>query len=404
MTAALVIAATAARAADATRITTEPAATLLLPYFEVELPKKPGKAHGRRTTTIFQIANGAAAATLARVTVWSDLAVPVTAFDVYLTGYDVQQIDLFDVVEGRFPATDPGGNAPGCAEVLPPPPSQGEEFALHMRAALTGAASALFGGQCAGLDHGERKPVARGYVTVDAVSQCSLLFPDAPGYFIAGGQGIATNENVLWGDWFVVDRKRKTTYGDALVAVRADAADPATSTPGNYTFYAAQVGATAADNRQPLAWTFGGRYVDDGRDPFFGGGTSLVVWRDPKVKQGPFPCEALPAWHPLPQQQVVVFDDQENAEEPSFPVPPPPAPEQPLVPFAAATQKVTVGGPTLPVSFTRGWFYLSLGTTVAGQVPLGQPDVAQAMVLVLHDGKRFRTMQRAVHFESAAAP
>src|SRR5437763_6619240 len=75
-----------------------PSATLLLPYFSVDL----GNASG--ATTLFSINNASATAILAHVVVWSDLSVPVLDFNVYLTGYDVQTINLRDIlVNGLLP-------------------------------------------------------------------------------------------------------------------------------------------------------------------------------------------------------------------------------------------------------------------------------------------------------------
>src|SRR5918995_1847445 len=76
-----------------------PAATLLLPYFEVDLNSPNG------ITTLFSINNASAAAALAHVTVWTDLSVPVLDFDVYLTGYDVQTMNMRDIVNGILPQT-----------------------------------------------------------------------------------------------------------------------------------------------------------------------------------------------------------------------------------------------------------------------------------------------------------
>src|SRR5512134_1277002 len=70
-------------------------ATLLLPYFEVDLADPIGM------TTLFSIiASGefgtppnqfpsAASAGVAHVTLWTDLGIPTFAFDIYLTGFDV---------------------------------------------------------------------------------------------------------------------------------------------------------------------------------------------------------------------------------------------------------------------------------------------------------------------------
>src|SRR3954453_16150880 len=73
-------------------IDVSPAATLLLPYFEVDLSNPNG------LTTLVSVNNSSAQAVLAHVTIWSDLSVPVLAFNIYLTGYDVQTINLRDIV------------------------------------------------------------------------------------------------------------------------------------------------------------------------------------------------------------------------------------------------------------------------------------------------------------------
>src|SRR4026209_1163523 len=78
-----------------------PAATLLLPYFEVDVDNPVTGVN-----TLFSINNASATAVLAHVTVWSDQSVPVLDFDVYLTGYDVQSISMRDIlVNGNLPVT-----------------------------------------------------------------------------------------------------------------------------------------------------------------------------------------------------------------------------------------------------------------------------------------------------------
>ena len=57
----------------------QPAATLLLHYFEVDLANPAG------ANTYFTINNASATAALGHVTVWSAMHVPVYTFDVYLT-------------------------------------------------------------------------------------------------------------------------------------------------------------------------------------------------------------------------------------------------------------------------------------------------------------------------------
>src|SRR5439155_9825986 len=88
-----------------------PAATLLLPYFEVSPCSDPNGV-----TTLFSINNASATAVLAHVVVWSDLSVPVLDFNVYLTGYDVQTINLWDILHsGVMPRTASAGQDPGDA-------------------------------------------------------------------------------------------------------------------------------------------------------------------------------------------------------------------------------------------------------------------------------------------------
>src|SRR6188508_670927 len=84
-----------------------PAATLLLPYFEVSLTDV------NAVQTLFTINNASASAVLAHVVIWSDLSVPVLDFNVYLTGYDVQTINLRDIiVNGVLPRTASDGQDP----------------------------------------------------------------------------------------------------------------------------------------------------------------------------------------------------------------------------------------------------------------------------------------------------
>src|SRR6185503_17893523 len=204
-----------------------------------------------------------------------------------------------------------------------PPPAVPASFVTHLRASHTGLFSAILNG-CAGRAFGDN--IARGYVTVDTVNNCTLRFPGDAGYFVAGGSGDATNQNVLWGDYFYVNPGQNFAQGETLVHIEASATNPETSTAGQYTFYGRYVAWTAADNREPLATNFAVRYINGGA---FTGGTSLLCWRDSKVNQGAFTCPAVagvrPPWFPLAQQQVVIFDEQEHPEVPqSFPFSPQP--------------------------------------------------------------------------------
>src|SRR4030095_11190862 len=168
-------------------------------------------------------------------------------------------------------------------------------FTQHLRLSLTGKASPILGGRCAGRDLGDN--IARGYITVDTVSNCTLRFPGDPGYFAPGGTGDATNQNALWGDAFYVKDMANLAEGETLVHIEAAPGtgtsalcgtygpSPETTVAGQYTFYGRYVSWPAADNREPLATNFAVRYVTGGA---FDGGTDLLVWRGSKVNPAPF--------------------------------------------------------------------------------------------------------------------
>ena len=385
-----------------------PAATLLLPYFEVDLDNAEG------VNTLFSINNASATAILAHVVLWTDLSVPTFDFNIYLTGYDVQTVSVRDIFHGIVPRTASAGQDPGdlispkgnfsqdinfasCTGQLPPPVAPAS-FQAHLAAAHTGGFSAILGG-CAGRDLDDN--IARGYITVDTVNNCTLRFPGDAGYFGAGGTGDATNQNVLWGDYFYINSAENFANGETLVHVEADAVNPETSVAGQYTFYGRYTAWSAADNREPLSTNFATRFINGGA---FTGGTSLITWRDSKVNQGAFKCTTLPAWYPLGQEQIVIFDEQEHPEVPqTFPFSPQP-PGDFLTPFPAESQRTDVDGEDLPVPFDFGWLFLNLNTTVAaaGAVPPEDPAAAQAWIETTMDADgRFSVGFDAIQLDHA---
>ena len=401
----------------ADKISPEPAATLLLPYFEAQVPAKIG-GKGKGINTLFSINNASASAAVAHVTIWSDLGIPVINFDLYLTGYDVVRISMQDILNGIFPLTADNGADQGSTKLSPKgvlsqdinfPGSTGpcassdtvydeplpDASIQHIRAALTGKFSPLLNG-CFGLDYGDKKPIARGFVTVDSVTQCTTLFPNDPGY---GSGGVADTRDILWGDYEVIDKTKKIARADALVHVRSTQSffgvDPQADDPGEYRFYSRFESVAGKVIRQPLATKFAVPYANRGKeDKWFPQGTALQVWRDPKVSDAEaFPCGTRPSWFPLGQEEVLAFDDQENVEVLA-----------PGAAFGAATQRVAIDGPSLPVSFTEGWIYLNLNTTVAAAptTPVEDPAAAQAWVTVDKNSKgKFSVQTRAIPIDSA---
>ena len=76
-----------------------PAATLLMPYFEVDLNNPEGR------TSLMSINNAEPQPVLSHLTLWTDWSQPTIDFDIFLTGYDVVTINLRDVFSGNIPIT-----------------------------------------------------------------------------------------------------------------------------------------------------------------------------------------------------------------------------------------------------------------------------------------------------------
>ena len=89
---------------DSCDVRVGPAATLLLPYFEVDILGNSGQ------TTLFTVVNVTRYPQIAHVTLWTDWTYPVLAFNLYLTGYDVQAINMADIL-GRGIIAPPNGTS-----------------------------------------------------------------------------------------------------------------------------------------------------------------------------------------------------------------------------------------------------------------------------------------------------
>jgi hypothetical protein len=343
------------------RVGNQPAATFLIPYFDVDLSQTGG------ANTLFSVNNASAKSQIARVVLWTDWGVPTLAFDVYLTGYDVQTLSVRDLFSGRLPLTGPdsspvgvastsgvlfagcgGSGNGGVASESAPVPDADIAF---LKAAHTGQATTKGTNvQCMGSASANPNLVT-GYITVDAVNRCTprsvgtlVNTPAHALYFAAHGNGLASDANVLWGDYYYVNSDHNLASSEAAVAI---VADPDFFHSGDYTFYGRYVGFDSRDDRVPLSSLYYVRYADGGT---FSGGTDLVVWRDNRrAEVNPLNCGTQPAWAPLGEQQVVLFDEEEN----------PRVIEQSNA-FPLTTQKVHVGGQSLPVSQPYGFLALDL--------------------------------------------
>lgn len=275
-----------------------PAATLLLPYFEIDLGEPGNVDH------TFTVGNVGASPVIAHVTLWTDRGVPTQTFDIALAGYDVKTVDLGQIFwSGVFPQTTTNAFA-SCNAMLPPAPLSASAL-LALQNAHRGVASSLLSGNCGGQNHGDNR--VRGFATIDVTNACTTVNPKAANYFVNGGNGIARNDNVLWGEYSTYIHTPAMAYGDALVPLEADASNSKTNNDANddYTFYRRMRG-DAADNREALPQIWTSRYSNAGAFTH----TRAIVWRDPGP-QSSYPCASQPSG--FQTGQVVVFDEEENA-------------------------------------------------------------------------------------------
>ena len=316
-----------------------------------------------------------------------------------------------DIFNGVLPQTAPDNAfsnlgefsdphaAPGCAGDDLPVGNPGADIIQLLEQAHTGEAVNFFGGACAGSPQGDG--IARGYITVDQVDACSIQFPNTPGYF----DNIAGFDDILWGDYFYVDPANNFAQGETLVHIEAYDLDDDSDggeiafAPGDYTFYGRYVGFDGSDQREPLPSTFAARFLDGG---IFTGGTDFLCWRDSKADPSPVACgSGPPSPMPLGQNQVVIFDEEENpntVEDTKIS----PAPEQQqnlLCPIEA--QRTEIGGPSFPVPYDFGWIYANLNTTTGAAVD----PYAQAWITPVMDADgRFSVGFDAIQLNSLCEP
>ena len=325
-----------------------PAATLLLPYFEVETKA----AVGTGANTLFTITNTSRYPQIAHVTIWTDWAFPVLSFDLFLTGYDVQGVNLYDViVGGKLGQTgiqgDPGTAAltndsnPNmildssrldvrrtCAALptaIPADVATAVTSALTVGTGYTSAAGACGNTQIGSADHGT---LARGYVTVDVVSYCgSKMLPIDPlGSYYAGPDSPLLFDNVLLGDYQQIGltpehsgiSRTFDALGAPMVHIRAVPEGGLSGAAGGqpvetslpFTFYDRYTpnGARAADRRQPLPSEFAVRFYQFGPGSFE---TDLKIWRE-GISGATLACGAVKENSAMAVNSIVRYDDYDN--------------------------------------------------------------------------------------------
>jgi hypothetical protein len=357
--------------ADSCDIGPYPAATLLLPYFEVDVTSPQSVAR----TTLFTVANVSEHARIADVTLWTDFGYPILTFPIFLTGYDLQAINLYDVlVRGTLAA--PGGTSsltrPGelshanaasrtlaptassdCSNIpatLPP-----EVLADTVSALTTGITAA-----CTARRVGDSHQHAIGYVTIDTVRTCSAILPTDERYFAE----LIAFENVLVGDSQQIDPDPKSgnfATGNPLVHIRAVPGNDEEPTNLPYTFYDRLTPRNdrRRDRRQPLPAVFAAHWIESGPGRFQ---TNFQIWRESAAGPATTCADFRNAAHqPLPD--FVRFDEHENATGFTiFPTNGPQVPFIPTLPAASSTPTSSDIFPALSGSGDEGgWMYLNLG-------------------------------------------
>ena len=354
--AVLLLAAAVPVAARVGTIDQVPSATLLFPHFEVA----PNATSG--VNTVLTIQNASATAITANVVLWTDYGIPTARFVLYLTGYDQDTVDLREVFARRVPITADAGldptdtisphgtisqdiNYPGNTDIATV--AQGNALSRSIVAAHTGGADPAYfpGGACGGRAVGDGR--ARGYVTVDTVNNLDATTPAAPGYFTS----FATVQNVLLGEYAIVESSRASYAVDTAVHIEASLTDPVTATGANkQTFYGRFVNFNADDHREPLPTAWGGRYVQDR--------TNVSFWRDTGVSGISFPpCGGAPATLPSGQRRVTVLNATGGIVS---------NPATNLFPFTDGIATGAAIGLTQP----QGWLFLNLNLASASG-PLG---------------------------------
>lgn len=373
-----------ARPAAATVLTDDcstsatPAATLLFPYVESDLVNTGGR------TTLLAVTNQSASFRLARVVLWSELGIPVLSFDVFLRGRMTQSMNLRDLLNGNLPSNGTSGEVgtfPGCASFPPFGPTRTLPVDTQQRIqAFLSGRPAPGTNLCASYGYGDN--IARGYVTVDVVDQCSPLSisrdftPASPNttnpYFAEGGgeSGIARSTNVLTGDFFLVDPAQNYAAGAEAVHI---VADPARFPVGSnrLTFYGHYSGFDGRDERAPLPSVWRTRYLNGGA---FTGGTDLIVWHPHRFASETvaFDCDLDPYHFPVGHQGLRALREdgtgQVNLEPPSGANP---------FPIGRVTQRLPVTAlGTLPASF--GTIELNLDLP---EIPLEDERPSQGWVM-----------------------
>jgi hypothetical protein len=341
-----------------------PAATLLLPYFEVDISAPAGQGE----TTLFTVTNVTSEEQIAHVTLWTDYAFPVIDFNIYLTAYDTQSINLYDVIV-LGDLAPPGGTGVAVSRVGEW--SRGNDdldvtncnrlpvaipaaYIQRMQEAFTLGRVPALDSNAACTNIGTTHTNAIGYATIDLVGSCVATTVLDPAYSTT----FLRHDNVLVGDVIQVNGAQNFAQGSPMVHIRAM---PDDGRPVNFdqTFYGhyQRAGHPKADRRQPLPSMFAARWINGGAGTL---GTALKIWRESSTSAG---AECRDYRTKLQTyRELATFDDEENGVGAAFP---PACPILCIEPFnyLPSTGRYAVADGTFPEldnGSVAGWMYLNL--------------------------------------------
>lgn len=301
-------------------IGTYAAATLLLPYFEVDFRSPATKA----IDTVFTVVNTSRNPQIARVTIWTDLGFPAAWFPIFLTGYGTRSVSMYGILAmGNFPSTSSRVTPGSMSAANDANPNFSEDMWCWLAGGTVPQSSRERLQRM--LTTGERDngclvstphTLATGYATIDVVNDCAYDSPMSENYW----RNVILFDNVLTGDYQRINPDVVTgnyAGGNPLVHIRAvpegGVAGSATSQVLPYTFYDryTPAGARHIDRRQPLPSVFAARWINGGPTGFL---TRYVLWREGVVGVTADQCDyTRNAKLPVQRAGIVRFDEHENA-------------------------------------------------------------------------------------------
>jgi len=322
------------------------AATLLVPYFEVDSIESTG------LNTLVAVTNVTADPAIAHVTLWNVDSVHTIDFNIYLTGYDIATFSVRDIFNGNLPnngcATATSSIMDGWIDC------NRDGLYFNQTTANMGGFGPLYqqtfqlncGGACDFACYGPLDPGLLtylrymhtqcsydwptlnyvGYITIDYAYTCQGGFPDesSPYWYpyIDLQQTAAANatfeqdvsapgfSNAFIGDYFYIDFANNYAQGESCVHIEAFGfgadQNPSGFLAGQYsgmtnadwlaiplaTYYGRVLpfsgflpNPAGQDQREPLPLSWGFRYLENAA---FNGGADALIWRGHNWFEGPW--------------------------------------------------------------------------------------------------------------------